>query len=436
MTLEEKLRNLANADGTSAVLLSDYLLSIQGGSIRKITVENFLNSINSGEEELLREVAWGVTIKQNATSQNWEFVGNLTARNEYLSMIGRYFLLNNGNIAKLSVQNSGVFADGTPLDESVGNVMFYAPRLYFLVKVNDQTGLPTVWWSMLPIGGHYIEAPCFAAYMGAIVNGALVSRSGLKPTGSKTINQFWAAAQVNGKNFGLNNYSHQKFKVMLNLMKFANPNCQVNVGYGIGGSSSMDLWATAANLLTGATKSLGDACGAIPISVVNGNNTGVDCSRVSLFGIEDDWNWLWNMVQNIYYGSTGNGQAGTEVFLYKGNRMPSAEELASNPDGDFDQLTRQTTSGWVQEMILGEHFDIIPKRLGGGATSYWGDYYYGNGTGQLGLWGGIAVYGSDAGLGFAGSLDAWSRSSAYIGSRLAYYGPLHFMSGAELVASL
>ena len=41
-----------------------------------------------------------------------------------------------------------------------------------------------------------------------------------------------------------------------------------------------------------------------------------------------------------------------------------------------------------------------------------------------------------AGLGFAYSYVAWSDSSANIGSRLAYYGPLEIVTGAELVASV
>ena len=253
---------------------------------------------------------------------------------------------------------------------------------------------------------------------------------------SRTINSFWDAAQLNGKNFGLINYDAQKLMIMLNLMQFSNPNCQANIGYGLCGSTSKSLWSIVSGFLTGATKSLGDACGKINVSVTDGTTTGDNCSRVSLFGIEDAWGWQWEMVQGIFYGSTGNGQAGTEVFLYEGNRMPSAAERAGTPVGDFRQLTRKTTEGYVREMILGEYFDIIPSVLSGGSDSYWCDYFYGNATGQLGLWGGSANNGPNAGLGFAYSNYAWSYSSAGIGSRLAYYGPIEYMSGAELVASV
>lgn len=430
--------NLASAEIVTAILQDDFVFVRSGNSVKRITLENFENSMNANDAELLREVAWGVQIKQHTQSSPvWTHVGNQTMKAEYLSSIGRYLLTNNGKAAKLSVANSGVFADGTTLNEALGHVMFISPhKLYYRVMVDAQTGTTTIWFSMLPIGGHYIrENMCFGAYKGSISNSALVSRSGVAPAGSKTINQFWAAAQVNGANFGLIDYETQKFMIMLNLMQFANPNCQANIGYGIGGSTSKDLWGAAASLLTGATKSLGDACGKIDITLVNGSVTGDDCSRVSLFGIEDAWNWQWEFVQGIFFGSTNNGQAGTEAFLYKGNRMPSAAELAGTPVGDFRQITRPTSSNYIQEMILGEFFDILPSVLGGGTTSYWCDYYYGNATGQVGLWGGDALHGPFAGLGCAYSSYAWSLSYSSFGSRLAYYGPIEYVSGAELVAA-
>ena len=68
--------------------------------------------------------------------------------------------------------------------------------------------------------------------------------------------------------------------------------------------------------------------------------------------------------------------------------------------------------------------------------SYWCDYFYQNkASGQLVLWGGAAGDGPYAGLGCAYSYGAWSTSTAYIGSRLAYYGPIEFVSGAELAAA-
>ena len=431
------MKNLANETVTGAVLQDDYVLVTAGGSVRRIKVEDFVASINAGNQQLLLEVAWGVPIKQNASSPAWGVVGNTTMRDEYLSEIGRAFLTNDGKIAKLSKHDSSHFADGTVVDETRGHVMFYSPRLYYLVKEDAQTGIPTLWMSMVPIGGHYIEEQCFGAYKGSLSGGALVSRSGVAPQGAKTITQFWNYAQQNGRNFGLINYDAVRLIIMLNLMEFGNANCQENIGNGVGGSVSKDLWAAAASLLTGATKSMGDACGSIPISVVNGDNVGVDCSRVNLFGIEDFWGWQWEMIQGIFCGNSGNaGQDGTEVFIYQGNHLPSAAELASHPEGDFRQLTRPTTSGYVKKMIVGEFFDMIAQTLSGGSTSYWCDYFYGNNTGQLVLWGGTVYSGARSGVGFAYTYDAWSYSNAHVGSRLAYYGKLNWISGAELMAAV
>ena len=85
-------------------------------------------------------------------------------------------------------------------------------------------------------------------------------------------------------------------------------------------------------------------------------------------------------------------------------------------------------------MTLGEYFDLVPSQHGGGGTSYWGDYHYANNTGQVVLWGGAAFHGADAGLVYPSSHHAWSNSSSSLGSRLAYYGDLVIMSGAQLVA--
>ncbi|WP_285829080.1 hypothetical protein [Bacteroides acidifaciens] len=130
-----------------------------------------------------------------------------------------------------------------------------------------------------------------------------------------------------------------------------------------------------------------------------------------------------------------SAQSGTEIFIYKGNRLPTTAELAAHPNGEYRQATRQTASGQVQEIILGEHFDIFPKKIGGNSTSYWADYSWANTTGQLVLWGGGAYRGASCGLASADSDSAWSHSYAYLGSRLAYFGNLTFVSGASLMAA-
>ena len=220
---------------------------------------------------------------------------------------------------------------------------------------------------------------------------------------------------------------------MFGLSEYGDTNIQAKLGYGIGGSTEKSLWDTAASLLTGATKSLGDNFGKIDISVVNGDIIGDDCSRVNMMGIEDPYNWQWEMSQNVYFGSSNNaGQTGNEIFIYEGNRMPTAAELADEPSGSYRQLVRPTTSGYVQNIILGEHFDLFPSLLGGGSTSYWADRFYGSETGQLCRWGGYANYGAYSGLVYVYSNNAFSYAYTHIGSRLAYYGNLKFVNGRDI----
>lgn len=436
-------KTLGNETTVASMLRSNSVLVEIDGNVRRITLENLMNAINTGNEQLLRQVAWGVPLKHKVQSSTYYgVIGNTAAWEEYKRMSGRYLVTNTGKASKLSPTNSSVFADGTALDESKGHVMFISPRLYYLVQTDSITGIPYLWMSMLPIGGNYIGGAngglynCIGAYKGAMSGTALVSRSGVAPAGSKTINAFWTAAQVNGKDWGLTDYEQRKLIMMLGLSEYGDTNIQAKLGYGISGSTNLDLWATAATLQTGATKSLGDNFGKIGISVVNGSITGVNCSRVNMMGIEDPYGWQWEMLQGVFCGNSANAtQAGTEIFIYKGNRLPSAAELSTYPNGEYRQATRLTNEGYVQEIIAGDNFDIFPAKTGGGTTSYWSDYSWANNTGQLVFWGGTASHGAYCGLASASSNNAWSSANASLGSRLAYYGNLTFVTGYELMAS-
>lgn len=436
-------KTLGNETTVASMLRSNSVLVEIDGNVRRITLENLMNAINTGNEQLLRQVAWGVPLKHKVQSSTYYgVIGNTAAWEEYKRMSGRYLVTNTGKASKLSPTNSSVFADGTALDESKGHVMFISPRLYYLVQTDSITGIPYLWMSMLPIGGNYIGGAngglynCIGAYKGAMSGTALVSRSGVAPAGSKTINAFWTAAQVNGKDWGLTDYEQRKLIMMLGLSEYGDTNIQAKLGYGISGSTNLDLWATAATLQTGATKSLGDNFGKIGISVVNGSITGVNCSRVNMMGIEDPYGWQWEMLQGVFCGNSANAtQAGTKIFIYKGNRLPSAAELSTYPNGEYRQATRLTNEGYVQEIIAGDNFDIFPAKTGGGTTSYWSDYSWANNTGQLVFWGGSAYHGAYCGLAYAYSTNAWSNANASLGSRLAYYGNLTFVTGYELMAS-
>lgn len=433
--------DLAKVGAVNSMLASDYVMVEIGGSIKRISVKDFMNSIQTGSLNL-SQYAWGVPIYQSPsskTSPEWGRVGNLDMWAQYKETTGRYLLTQDGRLAKLSKTNSSYFADGTVVDETKGNIMFHSPRLYYLVKTDAVTGIPYLWLSLLPIGGHYIESPCFGAYKADVISDKLVSRSGRVPKGNLTISQFWAKARANGNDYGLSCYDHRRLMMMLQLSEYGNPNCQDKIGYGVGGSVNGDFWGAASKLTTGATKTLGDSCGSIPIDALPdataGKPASVNSSRVSLFGIEDGWNWQHEMTQNIYFGKSENtGQTGKEVFIYEGNRMPTDAELTTKPAGDYRKLERMDGEGYVSKMVLGEHFDLIAQSTtGGGSNNYWCDYFWRNlVTGQLCLFGGGAYIGSNSGLAYVNSGSAFSLASANSGARLAYYGKTQYVNGADL----
>lgn len=430
-------KNLATATQVSNMLRTNSVIVEIGGSVRRITLDNLMNAINEGNEELLRSVAWCVPIKHAAqSSPEWGRSGNLDMWEEYKQHSGRYLYKNNGKHAKLSKTNSGIFADGTTLDESIGHVMCKFPSLYYIVVQDATTGIYNLWMSQLPIGGHVIKDPVIGAYKASISSSALTSRSGVAPTGSKDITAFWNAAQVNGASWGLANYEHRKFMMMLQLSEYGNANIQASLGNGLTGTNNSSDYSTPLAFACGNTKNLGDAFGSVAheYTMSNGTET-IGACDVSLLGIENPYGQQWEMIQGAYCGSSANEQqTGSELFLYEGNRLPTAAELVSHPAGDYRQLERLTTNGYISQIILGEYFDIFPKALGGGSTSYWCDYYYASTTGQLVLFGGSAFNGSRCGLAYADSVNAWSYADANIGSRLAFYGAGQEVSGAELVA--
>ncbi len=434
-------KDLAKADAVNSILASNYVMVEIGGSIKRISVKDFMNAIQAGSLNL-SQYAWGILIYQSPsskTSPEWGRVGNLDMWAQYKDTTGRYLLTQDGRLAKLSKTNSNYFADGTVVDETKGNIMFHSPRLYYLVKTDAVTGIPYLWLSLLPIGGHYIESPCFGAYKADVISDKLVSRSGRVPKGGLTISQFWAKARANGNDYGLSCYDHRRLMMMLQLSEYGSPNCQAKIGYGVGGSVSGSFWGAASKLKTGATATLGDSCGSIPIDALADDTASkpasVNSSRVSLFGIEDSWNWQHEITQGIYFGKSENtGQTGKEVFIYDGNRMPTDAELTTKPAGDYRKLERMDGEGYVSKMVLGEYFDLIAQSTtGGGSNNYWCDYFWRNlATGQLCLFGGNAYNGSNSGLASVISNNAFSYAAANCGARLAYYGKTQYVNGADL----
>ena len=77
---------------------------------------------------------------------------------------------------------------------------------------------------------------------------------------------------------------------------------------------------------------------------------------------------------------------------------------------------------------------MIPRERVAGIS--YGDYFWYADSGQLWLFGGDSASGSDCGLAYAASGDAWSLSHSRISARLAYYGDVNKVSSAHLAELL
>ena len=82
-------KNLATAAQVQTMLRTNSVFVEIDGSIRRISLDNLMSSINEGNEQLLRQVAWGVPIKDTIQSSPvWGRVGNLDMWEEYKSLSG------------------------------------------------------------------------------------------------------------------------------------------------------------------------------------------------------------------------------------------------------------------------------------------------------------------------------------------------------------
>jgi hypothetical protein len=422
------LQDLAKLTTIKSLTRSNTILVEVGGSIKRITLDDLIDVLSLDDNKMiLQQVAWGIPILDGKTSTEWGVYGNTALRNQCNAMKGRYLLTNAGKAAKLSATNSSIYADGTALDVSKGHIMTIKPRLYFKVQDDSVTGVTWLWMSMLPIGGYYIEQQVTGAYLAYLNGSALTSRPGVNPTRNLNITQYWNAAQVNGKAFGLADYDFSKYIVMEGLGDYGSPNIQAKLGYGVGGSGGNSLYSDT-SVLTGLTASLGDASGTYML------DSSTNSCHVSLHGTEDAWDWIWEMRQGIFFGNSGNSaQTGSECYLYKGNRLPTSAELASVPTGEYRQITRQTSSMWIGELLKNEYFDILVKNSTNGSSSGgWCDYSYANSTGQLCLVGGRSGNGSYAGPCCVSSSNGFSYSDANLGARLAYYGDIEYVDGKDI----
>jgi hypothetical protein len=426
-----KKKSLATYNSVSSIGKDNDILISRNGTLMWITLTDLVNSVQANDLQI-NHYAWGIPLNQNSSNPEWGKVGNPDMWEEYKSQIGCYLLTNDGRASKIQNNNRSIFADGTEVNESLGNVMFHAPRLYYAVTEDQVTKITYLWMSQYPLGGHYIEESWIGCYKGSLTNtGILKSRKNTTPETNQTIETFWSSARKNGEDFGIMSYNHWKLMTMLYLSEYGNTNSQSNIGAGFGGNTDNggEYWDFIKNFTTGGTYPLGDACGKVDLGNLKLNEDTIisDANQVSLFGVEDLWGWTREFIQGVYC-------INNNVYFTDENRVdfienPTSYRSVARVVSDIEDFTKS--------MQLGEYFDLIPaNNTGGSNSSYYCDASLSPelNKGNV-LIGGQAAHGYKNGLfniSFYPSEEVIFNNETTSSARLAYYGKYTIVDGKDL----
>ena len=322
------------------------------------------------------------------------------------------------------------FADDTTVNISTLNTagcnfMVLRPALHVWCGEEDGAEVLkcTGVYDLLPTGKKTFPKKYIGMFKAFNQSGKLKSQPGRIPTGQQTIATFQQQAKAGADGYGLWNYTDWCKENALHLAWFANTNYEVNVGTGrIGGSQA--LYNQVRNIVTGFTLPYAGKyqCAAAPSPDSAGNYV----NSLNFFGIEGMGEQIWEFV--IGFRHNGEGTA----FVWDENEWSETHAA----DRTIPLRVNSASSAYIKTIIAGEHFDMMPRAVNASATTGMCDGHWVSNTGRLLFVGGGAHGGSICGLSASDANDAFSRSNAYIGARLAFYGEPEDVSGSAFVAAL
>lgn len=433
----------------------DFVTAVTGGLPSRIPVKDLKKGMIKNNDLYLQQVAFFIDINEPPdTPKNVNVGGNMQMfklwANEWKSGV----MDQDGNWAELSRTDNRYFADGTlVVNLETGEVIPELANCNFIgvipetgcyiqtVQIADKT-IQRLWLSLLPLPGWTEPAQYTGMFKGWIdESGRLRALPGKVPTGSKTNKQFWDAAQLYGRNYGLAGVYFRNMLLWYMMGAYgqrSSQECKLSdgtpvFGVGLDGSESTgtDKFVAQKNIKTGTTLALGTADGKIDVKDVDNNV----CHSVKVLSYENPWGQYWEFDGHLC------SFAG-DVFAWRENFMPTTNNPAKTDFANIKitLLARHKTgigpgdsSGHKMNILSGSEqglFMIPYAPLPG--VSYGDGFWYAE-AGQVWLWGGNSGNGSDCGLASSYSGSVWSISGSNIGSRLAYFGPIKVVSGKALL---
>lgn len=418
------------------------------------------------------EHAYGVVIDEEQANPDLERIGNEDmAKAAVVNELAIQGTLDGyGYLKRFNKTNGLLYADGTPsiVDGSAGDIATHMPPFYYLVEDISNT-VHKLWVSPFPIPGFRTHpgftlgctkavvnnAPAFgkpANALWSVVNESTTFRGGNNSSANDELEKgllgkartalsrtsFWNYAQNKGPDYGMIDYNAHVGLILLFVTKYATRYSQKAVSEKVNGffAGGLGNGLTTVNstdwtnyngqyplVKTGITLGLGLKDGEVSKVISNFNAGGdVPVKQNSFLGIEGVFGDLWEWTQgiNIWKQTLEEGDKFMAYIYDKGQY----EDVITDKYSRSFEIAK--TEGWLRKIVMGEHFDVLGKETGNGASSstYFTDYFYNNTSlGLRGLLrGGNADHGSNAGLAFAYPNNTASNANAYIGSRLGFYG--------------
>lgn len=441
---------LHNVDIVETMTDQDFLMGFAGNIPVKIHLENLKKTLVENNDLYLRQVAFFIDINEPGdTVLSVNVGGNREMFKAWEALIEAGVQDQEGNWAPLSRVDNRYFADGSQAVDletrepmpgiSDCNFVSRIPQTGCYVQTIEMGGktINRLWLSLLPLPGWQEPAQMVGMFKGWVDgNGRLRSVPNKVPTRSRTVQSFWDAAQNYGEDYGLAGVYFRNFLLWYMMAKYSqrgSQECKLEDGtpvWGVGLDGSESATHTDQYTIpTGATLVLGTQDGKVGVR----DSQDALCHSVKVAAFENPWGQFWEFDGHLC-------SFDTDVFAWRENFMPSSaapvkSDFASVKTMLLKRHTATITSAEKMNIITGPEQGVFMFPYATQSGISYGDRYNYGASGQVWRWGGYSESGADCGLAWSNSSSAWTLSSSSIGARLAYFGPVHQVTGRDLLGS-
>lgn len=442
---------------------TNYLANSPSAISAAVTLDEEIGKLSRNESELWYGVKFDLA---NSSSPDGVRTGNMEMHRTLpiQSKMRGCTISNTDNVKKYLKANDWTkWEDGTTSSQDSSGVGVEAfveiPEHYrLLIATPDNTVEIRMSEYNLP-GYTKVEKKYIGAYEGSVNLDSSSHNNLLRtqvrntaPIISKTRTEFQTMARNNNRTNNWNIYTYDAHRDLtwlfvveyatLNSQKAFNANLtaegyhQGGLGDGVtSGTVTVNGATTYSFVPCGTTNSLGNGTGIIEYTHTNtnaeGTSTGTKVVNVPRYrGIENPFGHVWKNVIDVVVAGTDNSvyicKDYTKFGTFEGGTNPTAEQLiaAGYELQDFKEST--ITDQYVKKLVNNNQADLFPTVVGNGAsvTTYYCDYHWTSATAtpRTLLIGGRSGNGSGAGLFNLTSSAGLDYSSAYVGTRITFYG--------------